>query len=401
MPLTDRSVKLAEPREKTYKVSDSGGLYIEINPKGAKYWRLKYRFAGKEKRLALGVYPDVSLKKAREDRDDAKRLLSNGIDPGEKRKEQKLALKGYYDNTFAEVALEWRTIKMSDRSDSYMVKVESALRRDVLPFIGDKNISRIEAPEILHLLRKIEARGAIETAHRTKMWIGQVFYFAIATGRCQRNPTLDLKGALKPHKPQHFAAITDATKVGKLMSDIYHYSGTPQVTAALKCTALWFLRQIEVRNLEWDQVKWDKEQLEIQAAKGGEDHIVPLSTQSIQILKDLYVVTGHGKKVFPGARSHEKGISENTVNAALRNLGYEKEVMSAHGFRAMARTLLEEELEFDAVLPERQLAHKVKDALGRAYNRTQLLKARREMMQRWSDYLDELRLQYEKDISRS
>lgn len=400
MPLTDRSIKLAEPKEKPYRISDSGGLYIEVHPNGSKYWRLKYRFAKKEKKLALGVYPSVTLKQAREKRDEYKKILAEGKDPSLKIKEQKLSLSSYYENSFENIAKEWREVKMADRSEKYMRKVESSFRRDVLPFIGDIQINDIEPPLVLSLLRRVEDRGAHETAHRIKMWVGLVFRYAIATGRCRRNPTEDLKGALKPHKTKHFSAITDVSKVGKLMSDIYRYQGTPQVVAAVKCSAMWFLRPVELRNLEWVDVNWEKRQLEIVAAKSHGEllHIVPLSAQSYKILEDLREHTGHGIKVFAGARSHLRGISENTVVSVLRYLGYSKEEMSAHGFRAMARTILDEELEFDEKLTEKQLAHMVKDMNGRAYNRTAHLKLRREMMQKWSDFLDEKRLEYERSV---
>lgn len=392
MPLTDRAIKLAELREKQYKLFDEKGLYLLINPNGSRYWRLKYRISGKEKTLSIGVYPEISLKEARDERDKARKQLKEGVDPSADKQVQKILQNVSRENSFEPIAREWLKIPMSDRSESYLKKIERGLELYVFPFIGRRPITEISAQEILVLLRKVESKGIIDTAHRLRWQMGAIFRYAIVTSRCSYNPTADLKGALRPHKPEHFSAITDPDELGRLLLAIYNYAGTAVVIAALKCTALWLCRQVELRHLEWTQVDWKKKRIELVSAKKYYDHIIPLSTQSIEILTELYAITGRGKYVFPSARGGSRPLSENGVRVALRTMGYENDDQTPHGFRATARTILDEVLEYPQHLIEHQLAHRVKDENGRAYNRTKHLDKREKMLQHWADYLDELRL---------
>ena len=392
MPLTDKEIKLLAPKEKIYKVSDSGGLYLEITPAGGKYWRLKYRFAGKEKRLAIGVYPTITLKEARLARDSAKLELAKSIDPGASKRAKKLAVHSAAANSFEPLAREWFEVKMKDRTKDHQARTLRAMERDLFPYLGSRPAAEITPTELLHVLRKIEARGTIETAYRVKQTASAVFRYGVATGRCERDPSTDLKGALSTHKTKHLASITDPVEVGKLMLAIDGYDGTPAVKAALQCSALWFCRPGEVRKLEWSQVNWNESRLEFTAEKTGIDHIVPLSQQSISILKQLEPITDRSRYVFPSARGASRPMSENGVRTALRIIGYTNEQMTPHGFRAMARTLLDEILGYPPHIIEQQLAHAVKDAMGRAYNRTQHLEQRRKMMQDWADYLDKLKI---------
>lgn len=392
MPLTDRAIKSAELREKQYKLFDEKGLYLLINPNGSKYWRLKYRISGKEKTLSIGVYPEISLKEARDERDNARKQLKEGVDPSADKQVQKVLQGVSRENSFESIAREWLTVPMSDRSEGYLEKIRRGLERNVFPFIGRRPISEISAQEILSMLRKVEDRGTVDTAHRLRWQIGAIFRYAIVTSRASYNPAGDLRGALRPHQTQHFAAITDPEELGRLMLAIYRYAGTPVVIAALKCTALWLCRQVELRHLEWAQVDWKKKRIELVSAKKHYDHIIPLSTQSIEILTELYAITGRGKYVFPSARGGSRPLSENGTRVALRTMGYENDDQTPHGFRATARTILDEVLEYPQHLIEHQLAHRVKDENGRAYNRTKHLDKREKMLQHWADYLDELRL---------
>jgi len=391
MPLTDKQAKAAAPAEKTYRLTDGGGLYLEITPAGGKYWRMKYRFAGKEKRLAIGVYPTVTLKAARAARDTAKLQLADGIDPSANKRAKKLATKAAIANSFELLAREWFEVKMKDRSKDHRARTLRAMERDLFPALGSRPVNDITPAELLQVLRKIEARGTIETAHRVKQTASAVFRYGVATSRCERDPSADLKGALATHKTKHLAAITDPAEAGRLMLAIEGYTGTPVVKAALQCSALWFCRPGEVRHLEWAQVNWEESRLEFAAEKTGLDHIVPLSRQSIEILRELEPITSRSRYVFPSARGASRPLSENGVRAALRTLGFTNDQMTPHGFRAMARTLLDEVLGYPPHIIEQQLAHAVQDAMGRAYNRTQHLEQRRKMMQHWADYLDQLR----------
>ena len=391
--LTATEVKQAKPGDKTRKLTDGGGLYLQIHPNGAKYWRHDYRYAGKRKTLALGVYPEVSLKKAREKHQEARTKLRDGIDPGEQRKIEKLTRHIAAANSFEAIGHEWFKAKMLDKSKSHQDRTLSALERDLFPSLGSRPISNITAPELLATLRKIEDRGAIETAHRAKQTAGQIFRYAVATGRAERDPSGDLKGALQHPKKKHLAAITEPDQVGQLMLAIEGYTGSPVVYAALRLSPLLFQRPGEIRHMEWSEINWEEERWEIPAEKMKirQPHIVPLCNQAIEILRDIQPLTGRGKYVFPSARGASRCLSENGVRTALRTLGYDNDTMTPHGFRAMARTLLDEILRYRIDWIEHQLAHAVKDPNGRAYNRTAHLSDRKKMMQDWADYLELLR----------
>tara|TARA_R110001599_G_scaffold353459_3_gene592819 strand:+ start:7826 stop:9052 length:1227 start_codon:yes stop_codon:yes gene_type:complete len=395
MPLTATAVKQAKAKEKPYKLSDEKGMFLLVNPNGAKYWRFKYRFAGKEKLLALGVYPDVSLSNARDKRDDARKLLGKEIDPGATKRLRKLAQVVEGANSFEVVATEWFKTQMKDKAKGYQDRTWRGLKNDLFPALGSRPINQITAPEVLLSLRKVEARGAVDMAHRVKQTAGQVFRYGVATGRCERDPTGDLKGALQPVTKTHFAAITDPTKVGKLMLAIDAYDGTPVVKTALQLSAMLFQRPGEIRAMEWGEINWEEErwQLPAEKMKMKQPHIVPLPTQAIELLTELHRSTGRGRYVFPSARGPHRPLSDNGVRVALRTMGYDNDAMTAHGFRAMARTILDEVLNYRVDYIEHQLAHAVKDANGRAYNRTAHLDGRREMMQGWADYLDSLQAQ--------
>jgi len=394
MPLTAIQVKRAKPKEKPYKLADGGGLYLLVNPKGARYWRYKYRWAGKEKTLALGVYPEVSLKDAREAHQGARKSLRNGIDPGAQRKIEKLTRHLTAAESFEAVAREWFGRIMPDKSQSYRERTGRILEKDLYPVLGSRPIASITAPELLAALRRIEGRGANDIAHRAKQTAGQVFRYAVATGRAERDPSGDLKGALKPRrKKKHHAAIIEPAEVGRLLVAMDGFQGTPVVKTALLLSPLLFQRPGEIRAMEWDEINWDEARWEIpsEKMKMGQPHIVPLSTQAVALLRELERLTGRGRYVFPSARGASRCLSENGVRTALRTIGYDNDTMTPHGFRAMARTLLDEELNYRVEWIEHQLAHAVRDANGRAYNRTTHLKERQKMMQAWADYLDNLK----------
>lgn len=393
--LTDSAVRHAKPGDgdNGIKMSDGGGLYLHVT-KAGKYWRLAYRFNDKQKLLALGIYPAVPLAMARERRDQAKSLLAKGIDPSAARREAKRAKAAHEANTFAAVAKKWLAKTAALRNDITQQKVTAWLDRDVLPFIGHLPVADIGPRDMLDLvLHRIEARGAIDTAHRIKQLCGQIFRFAVVSEWAERDVTADLREALTSKKTRHLSAIVEAKHAGELLRAIYDYRGHPTTMAALKLAPLVFVRPGELRHAAWSEIDWKNAEWRIPGAKMkmGVDHIVPLSTQAVQILAWLKPITGHGNYVFPSLRTGEKPMSENTINAALRGMGFAKEVHTGHGFRAMARTLLDEVLGERVDLIEHQLAHAVKDANGRAYNRTTHLPARREMMQKWADYLDSLR----------
>lgn len=391
MPLNDVICKQAKPKEKPYKLSDAGGLYLEVAPSGGKWWRLKYRIAGKEKRISLGVYPTVSLKEARDKRDNAKKQLAAGIDPSVHRKAHNAAKMDRAANSFEVVAREWHGKNAKAWSEGHAEKILRRLERDVFPWIGGRPIAEITAPELLTVLRRIEERGTIETAHRAQQNCGQVFRYAVATARAERDPAADLRGALPPTKVKHHPSITNPKGIGELMRAIKGYNGTIITRAALNLAPLVFVRPGELRHAEWTEFDLDAGEWRIPAGrmKMRVPHIVPLSTQAVAILTELHALTGRGKYVFPGARTNGRPMSENTVNAALRRLGYGTDEMTGHGFRSMASTMLNEQgWNSDAV--ERQLAHGEQDEVRAAYNYAEYLAERRRMMQAWADYLDKL-----------
>jgi integrase len=388
--LTATAVKQAKPKAKPYKLADGGGLYLLVKPNG-KYWRYKYRFASKEKLLALGVYPDTSLADVRKLHQASRKGLANGIDPNEAKQAQKAADQGTSANSFEVIALEWLQMRGA-KSEGGDKRLNRLLQKDLFPYIGKRPISKITSPDLLRTLRRIESRGAVNTAHRAKQAAGMVFRYAVATGRAERDPSVDLKGALAQPAKTHFKSITEPAEVGPLITAINNYQATPVVMAALKLAPLLFCRPGELRHLEWSEVNFTETRIELPAAKMkvNEPHIIPLASQAIEILKELQPITGRGKYVFPSARGASRPLSENGVRTALRTLGYTNDQISPHGFRAMARTILDEILNFPVDWIEHQLAHAVKDANGRAYNRTKHLPQRRTMMQTWADYLDEL-----------
>jgi len=389
--LTATAVKNAKTRTKSYNLSDGGGLYVLVKPNGTKAWRFNYRFAGKQKTLAIGVYPDISLKKAREKHQEARQNLTNHIDPNIYKKAKRISDQDMQFNSFKVIALEWLQ-KRGTKSDGGDKRLIRLLQKDLFPYIGSLPVSQVTSPDLLRALRRIEHRGAVNTAHRAKQIAGMVFRYAVATGRAERDPSFDLKGALAQPTKTHFKSITEPAEVGPLIAAINNYQATPVVMTALRLTPLLFCRPGELRHLEWKEVNFDEARIELPASKmkTREPHIIPLATQAMEILKELQLITGRSKFVFPSARGNSRPLSENGVRTALRTLGYKNEQISPHGFRAMARTILDEILNFPVDWIEHQLAHSVKDANGRAYNRTKHLEQRRGMMQTWADYLDQL-----------
>ena len=403
MPLTDTAIRNAKPADKPVRLFDGGGLYLAVSPSGGKWWRLKYRYGGKEKRLSLGVYPDVPLAGrkdkttgewiggARDKRDEARRLLADGIDPGENRKVLKSARVERAANSFEVVAREWFAKYATTWAANHGDRIIRRLERDIFPWIGGRPIAEISAPELLGAARRIESRGALETAHRALANCGQVFRYAIATGRAARDISADLRGALPPVKGEHFAAITDPKRVAELLKAIDAYQGTLTVKCALRLAPLVFVRPGELRKAEWADINLDAAEWRYTVSKTDTAHIVPLSLQAVAILRELHPLTGRGRFVFPGARSNGRPMSDNAILAAMRRMGIAKDEMSGHGFRAMARTILDEVLGVRPDFVEHQLAHAVRDPNGRAYNRTAHLPERAKMMQQWADYLDKLK----------
>lgn len=395
MSLTATAVKQAKAKDKPYKLSGGKGMFLLVNPNGSKYWRFKYRYGGKEKLLALGVYPDLSLADANDKRDEARNQLAKDIDPVVAKRARKLAQVEEGANSFKVVATEWFETKMKDKAQGYQDRTWRGLKNDLFPSLGSTPINQITAPELLLALRKVEARGAVDMAHRVKQTAGQVFRYGIATGRCERDLAHDLKGALQPVNKKHFAAITDPKQVGRLLLAIDAYEGTPVVKTALQLSAILFQRPGEIRAMEWEEINWEEDRWELPASKMKmkQPHIVPLSKQAIALLTELQRSTGRGRYVFPSARGQHRPLSDNGVRVALRTMGYDNDTMTAHGFRAMARTILDEVLNYRVDYIEHQLAHAVKDTNGRAYNRTTHIIERTKMMQGWADYLDNLKAQ--------
>ena len=389
--LTDKAIRALKPQDKPYKASDGAGLYLLVQSTGARLWRLKYRFAGKEKLAALGVYPEVSLADARSRRDELRRLLASGVDPSSHRRAKKAAQVNAAANSFEVIAAEWFEKKSPGWVPKHSTKIIERLRRDVYPFLGSRPIAEITAPDVLAVLRLIEERGAIETAYRALGDISSIFRYAIATARATSNPCRDLRGALKPKSTRHLAAITDPRAIPNLLIAIDGYKGGHIARCALRLAPLLFVRPGELRSARWEDIDLDAAEWRFIASKTKQPHIVPLATQAVAIFRELKPLTGHREFAFPSTRSPQRPMSENTINAALRSLGIESDVMCGHGFRAMARTVLEEHLKFAPHLIEAQLAHAVRDANGRAYNRTTHLEERRRMMQQWADYLSALK----------
>ena len=386
MPLTDIKIKNAKATDKQYKLTDGNGLYLLVTPAGGKLWRFDYRFGNKRKTQAMGRYPEISLAEARERILQAKKELAHGNDPGLKIKAEK------QDNSFNTIAMEWYHRASQAWTNGHSRTIISRLERDVFPWMKAKKINEITAPEVLQVLRRVEDRGAIESAHRIKTLFGQIFRYAIATGRADRDPAADLRGALPAAQPKNMAALTEPSEFAQLLRAIDNYEGTLVVRCALKIQTYTFVRPGELRHAEWCEIDFDAKEWRIPAEKMKirQPHIVPLARQAVDILTELHASTGHGKYVFPG-RSLTRPLSENGVLTAIRTMGFSKEKMSGHGFRAAARTMLDEVLKQRVDLIEHQLAHTVRDPLGRAYNRTKHLDERRKMMQLWADYIDGLK----------
>ncbi|GFE57744.1 integrase arm-type DNA-binding domain-containing protein [Geobacter sp. AOG1] len=392
-PMTEMRVKTAKPKEKDYKLADGGGLYLLVTTTGGKLWRCDYRHNGKRKTAAFGAYPAVSLTDARQRREDAKKLLANGVDPGEVKKAQKAATVAESENSFEVVAREWHSRQKTIWTEGHAERTMQRLERDIFLTLGNRPIGEITPPELLAVLRRIESRGAHETAHRARFVCGQIFRYAVATGRAERDPSADLKGALTPVKVKHHPAITDPKEVAHLLRAIDGYKGTFVVRCAFQLAPLLFVRPGELREAEWSEFDLDAAERNIPAErmKMRVAHLVPLSRQAVEILRELHALTGRSRYLFPNLRSFHRCMSDNTINAALRSMGFDKDTMTGHGFRAMARTILDEVLQIRPDIIEHQLAHAVKDPNGRAYNRTAHLAERRKMMQTWADYLDGLK----------
>jgi integrase len=394
-------------------LNDGGGLKLEVQPTGVGWWRLRYWYLSKENRLSLGTYPEVSLAIARQRRRDIVSQIAAGIDPSEQRQADKAAKKARREvakrvasgealpGSFEAVARDWLTsVHAAKVSADHAARTRIRFEQDVFPYLGQKSIAGIEAPELLTVLRRVTTRGAIETAHRIKDSCGQVFRFGIATGACQRNPAADLRDALPPVPTRHLAAVIEPKEAGELLRAIRAYRGNPLTKAALELAALLFQRPGNIRSMEWSEIDAARAVWTIPGAKmkrsvhgknNGHPHLVPLAPQALAVLEEIRSITGQGRFVFPSVNSKDRCISENTLNAALRRLGYGSDEATTHGFRAMARTLAAERLDIPAEVIEAQLAHSVPDALGRAYNRTQFLDQRKDLMAKWATYLDFLR----------
>ena len=402
MALTDTFVRQVKHTGKASgdKYADGGGMYLLVKA-GGRYWRMDYTHAEKRKTLALGVYPEVSLAKARQRRTEARELLAEGLDPGVAKRAEKLATRVAAANTFEAVAREFHATQASGWSPRYASRWIERMEKDLFPHIGKLTLPSITAPVLLDALRKVEKRGANETAHTLRQTAGQVFRYGVQTGRCERSPVNDLHGALKPIVVKHMAAVLEPAKAGELLRAIDGYSGQPMTKAALALSALLFQRPGNIRQMEWAWIDFGKAMLTIpsqdmkrrlQQKINGRPHFVPLAPQAVTILKELQPLTGHGRYVFPSLRTSERAMSDNTINAALRRMGFASDEMSAHGFRAMARTLMIERIHgISADVIEAQLAHGKSGPLGAAYDRAEFMEQRRSMMREWADYLDKLR----------
>jgi integrase len=392
-PLTDLQVSKAKSQAKQATLFDGGGLFLLVSPSGGKLWRFKYRFDGKAKLISFGTYPETTLSEARKKREVARKQLANGVDPGEVRKAEKAAKQEENANSFEALAREWHLKFKGQWTENHARRIMTRLEQDVFPFIGMRPICEIKAPELLAVLQRVEPR-TLEGAFRVKTACGQIFRYAIATCRAERDPSAGLRGALPPVINKHMAAPTDPKEVAPLLRAIDGFTGSFVVKSAMQLAPLLFVRPGELRHAEWAEIDLDAAEWKIPGSKMkmGRDHLVPLSTQACEILKALHPLTGSGMYVFPCKRSTLRCMSENTVNAGLRRLGFEKTEITGHGFRAMARTILDEVLGFRPDIIEHQLAHAIKDPLGYAYNRTSHLPERRKMMQTWADYLGGLKV---------
>lgn len=392
MALTDIAVRNAKAAGKPYKLTDGDGMYLLVNPNGAKYWRMAYRWHGKQKLLAIGVYPAVGLAAAREKRDAARRNLAAGTDPSEAKRVEKRTARLNAGNTFKPIALAWMEERATVVQAAQHEKTLARFETNVFPWLGARPIAEIDAPEILAVLKRIDQRGARYSAHRVRSEISRVFRYGIKNGYCKSDPARDLTDAIPPAQVTHFAAITDPKEVGEMLRAFDGFRGTFIVQSALRLSPMLFVRPGELRQARWSEIDLDRAEWRYLVTKTKTEHLVPLATQAVAMLRELHKLTGSGPYVFPGARGKDRPMSEAAVNAALRRLGYDTRTeITGHGFRAMARTILHEEVDQKPEVIEHQLAHTVPDNLGSAYNRTKFIKARCEMMQRWADYLDRLK----------
>lgn len=399
--LTDAAVRRAKSGAHPIRLFDGGGMYLEVAPSGGKWWRHKFRFGGKEKLLSLGIYPEIGLNEARKRRQEARELLARGIDPSAVRKAEKAAPANLAAESFEVVAREFLAIKVEEWSGPHSTRWLQRLEHDIFPWLGAQSLASITAPMLLQVLRRVEARGVRETVHSIQQSCGQVFRYGVSTGRCERNPAADLRGALRPVLVKHMAAVTEPKELGDLLRAIDEYQGSPVTRAALQISALVFQRPGNIRAMKWTDVKlegeapiWTIPAAEMKRARYGKEngrpHLVPLAQQAVAILKDLHPLTGHGKYVFPSLHGEGRCMSENTVNVALRRLGIDKDTHTAHGFRSSARTLIVEKLGVPSDVIESQLAH-AKPGLGNTYDRAEFVEQRRQMMDAWANYLDKLR----------
>ncbi|MFB8927561.1 tyrosine-type recombinase/integrase [Xanthomonas arboricola pv. juglandis] len=389
--LTDTKLRALNPRDAAFRVADSNGLCIEVRTTGAKLWRYRYRYAGKPSMLTIDEYPALSLMQARAERDKLRMLLKGGADPAHVARIERAVQAERVNTTFGTIALELLAKRAKEGLGPGSVKRERRLIEKDLAFIADMPITDVSAPILLAALRKLEQRGVVETAHRARSHAGRVFRYAIVTGRAQRNPAEDLVGALEQPQTKHFASLTEPGRIGELLRALWAYRGSPVTCAALKLAPMLFVRPGELRQAKWTDIDLEAGEWRYVTSKTKTAHIVPLSAQAVAVLEELWPLTKRSDYVFPGVRSADRPMSENTVNAALRNLGFDGETIVGHGFRAMARTVLDEVLGFRPDYIEHQLAHAVRDPLGRAYNRTAHLPERKKMMQAWADYLEGLR----------
>ena len=393
MPLSDTAIRNAKPKDAPYSLTDERGLSIQIQPAGGKWWRLRYRFEGKAKMLSLGTYPDVGLKDARERRDAERKLLADGVDPGENRKAKKAAGQDAAANSFSVLCLEWLASREGVIDPAQVERSKARLMKDVVPWMGSKPINAITAPDVLAVMRRVDGRGARYTAHKVKSEISQIIRYAIATGRAECDPCPDLRGAIPAPQERHHAALTKPDEVAALLRAFDCFSGTYTVKCALLLAPLLFVRPGELRKAKWREFDLERGEWRYLVSKTNTDHLVPLARQAVSILQDLQALTGRGEYVFPGGRDTRNPMSDAAVNAALRRMGYDTKLeITGHGFRAMARTILAEELRIAPEVIEHQLAHKVSGALGTAYNRTKFIDDRVVMMQAWADYLDKLKV---------
>jgi integrase len=392
MKLTDTAIKKSKPEARAFKMTDGGGLFLLVQPSGSKYWRLAYRFEGKQKLLALGVYPDVPLVLARERREEARKLLAAGVDPSENRKAAKAARLERAENNFEVITREWLASHMKNKAPSHREKVIRRFELYIFPWLGGKPVADITARQVLEAVQRVEKQGKLETAHRALQVCGQVFRYAVQTGRAERDVTADLKGALPPSTAKHMATFTEPKDVAELLRAMDGFNGSFTVQCALKIAPMLFVRPGELRMARWADVNLDSGEWRFVVSKTKTDHLVPLPKQAVALLRELHPFSGYGEYVFQGGHDPKKAMSEAAINAALKRMGYDtKTQITGHGFRAMARTILHERLSIDPHIIEHQLAHKVPDALGMAYNRTKFIEQRKAMMQAWADYLERLK----------